>query len=198
MTLWLVFTLMTAGAASAVLWPLGRVGSATGGSETTFYKDQLAEVERDLKSGVLDRSEAETARAEIARRLLAAADDEREPVTKVILKPRRSVGLIAAVALPFISAAFYLPLGSPDLGDSPLAARARVPGADRSIDGLVAQVETHLEKNPADGRGWTLLAPVLARLGRYDDAVRAFRNSISYGGDSAERRADLVPGIIAE
>ena len=56
---------------------------------------------------------------------------------------------------------------------------------------MVAQVEAHLEKNPTDGRGWTVLAPVLARLGRYDDAVRAYRNSITYTGDSAERRADL-------
>jgi cytochrome c-type biogenesis protein CcmH len=36
-----------------------------------------------------------------------------------------------------------------------------------------------------------VLAPVLARLGRYDDAVRAFRNVISYAGDSADRRSDL-------
>jgi cytochrome c-type biogenesis protein CcmH len=35
------------------------------------------------------------------------------------------------------------------------------------------------------------LAPVLSRLGRYDDAVRAYRNSITYNGDSPERRADL-------
>ena len=55
----------------------------------------------------------------------------------------------------------------------------------------MAQVEAHLEKNPTDGRGWNVLAPVLARLGRYDDAVRAYRNSITYNGDSAERRADL-------
>ena len=55
----------------------------------------------------------------------------------------------------------------------------------------MAQVEAHLEKNPTDGRGWNVLAPVLARLGRYDEAIRAYRNSITYNGDSAERRSDL-------
>ena len=55
----------------------------------------------------------------------------------------------------------------------------------------MAQVEAHLEKNPTDGRGWNVLAPVLVRIGRYDDAVRAYRNSITYNGDSAGRRADL-------
>ena len=32
---------------------------------------------------------------------------------------------------------------------------------------------------------------MLARLGRFDDAVRAYRNSITYNGENAERRADL-------
>ena len=59
----------------------------------------------------------------------------------------------------------------------------------------MAQVEAHLEKNPTDGRGWSVIAPVLARLGRYDDAVRAYRNSITYNGDSAQRRADLGEAI---
>ena len=61
----------------------------------------------------------------------------------------------------------------------------------------MAQVEAHLEKNPTDGRGWNVLAPVLAKLGRFDDAIRAFRNSITYNGDSASRRADLGEVIAA-
>jgi len=44
-------------------------------------------------------------------------------------------------------------------------------------------------------RGWNVIAPVLVRLGRYDDAVRAYRNSIAYNGDSAQRRADLGEAI---
>jgi cytochrome c-type biogenesis protein CcmH len=98
---------------------------------------------------------------------------------------------LALVGLPIVSLALYLPLGSPRLGDFPLAQRTRAPDATQPLDNLVAQVEAHLEKNPTDGRGWDVLAPVLARLGRYEDAVRAFRNSITYNGDSADRRANL-------
>src|SRR5204863_2688153 len=92
---------------------------------------------------------------------------------------------------PIAAFSFYLPLGSPQIGDFPLAARSRAPDGTQPLINLVAQVEAHLEKNPTDGRGWTVLAPVLSRLGRYDDAVRAWRNSIAYDGDSAERRSDL-------
>ncbi len=76
-----------------------------------------------------------------------------------------------------------------------LAQRARAPDSAQPLDSLLAQVEAHLEKDPTDGRGWSVLAPVLARLGRYDEAVRAYRNSITYNGDSAERRADLGEAI---
>jgi cytochrome c-type biogenesis protein CcmH len=40
------------------------------------YRDQLAEVERERAPGTLVRSEADAARTEIERRLLAAADKD--------------------------------------------------------------------------------------------------------------------------
>jgi cytochrome c-type biogenesis protein CcmH len=61
----------------------------------------------------------------------------------------------------------------------------------------VAQVEAHLEKNPKDGRGWEVLAPVLLKLGRSGDAVRAYRNSVEFNGETAARRADLGEAIAA-
>jgi cytochrome c-type biogenesis protein CcmH len=192
MTLWFVFALMTAAAVFAVLWPLGRRRRPQNdGSETTVYRDQLAEVDRDLAAGLIGSSEAEAARVEISRRLLAAADNQRDPPAASSLPLRRLAAVLALAGLPIISLALYLPLGSPRLGDFPLAQRIRAPDGTQSLDNLVAQVEAHLEKNPTDGRGWNVLAPVLARLGRYEEAVRAYRNSITYNGDSADRRADL-------
>jgi cytochrome c-type biogenesis protein CcmH len=196
MTLWFVFALMTAAAIFAVLWPLGRHGQPQqDGSEAVVYKDQLAEIDRDVAAGLIGSSEAEAARVEISRRLLAAADNQRDPPLASSLSLRRSAAIIALVGLPIVAIALYLPLGSPRLGDFPLAERSRAPDGAQPLENLVAQVEAHLEKNPTDGRGWNVIAPVLARLGRYDDAVRAYRNSIAYNGDSAQRRADLGEAI---
>jgi cytochrome c-type biogenesis protein CcmH len=196
MTLWFVFALMTAAAIFAVLWPLGRRGQPQkDGSEAAVYKDQLTEIDRDVAAGLIGSSEAEAARVEISRRLLAAADNQRDPPIASSISLRRSAAIIALVGLPIMAVALYLPLGSPRLGDFPLAQRTRAPDVTQPLDNLVAQVEAHLEKNPTDGRGWNVLAPVLARLGRYDEAVRAYRNSITYNGDSAQRRADLGEAI---
>jgi cytochrome c-type biogenesis protein CcmH len=198
MTLWFVFALMTAAAVFAVLWPLGRGQRLQReGTEATVYKDQLAEIDRDVAAGLIGAPEADAARVEISRRLLAAAEAERTPPASSNVTLRRAVAVIAFVGLPVIAVAFYLPLGSPKLPDFPLVERAQAPAASQSLDNLVAQVEAHLEKNPTDGRGWTVLAPVLAKLGRFDDAIRAFRNAITYGGDNAARRADLGEAIMA-
>ena len=192
MTLWFVFALMTVAAIFAVLWPLSRGGRPQSeGSEAAVYKDQLSEIDRDVASGLIGSTEAEAARVEISRRLLAARDSQDGPAIASSTRLRRSAAILALVGLPIVAVAIYLPLGSPRLGDFPLAQRARAPDAAQPFENMVAQVEAHLEKNPTDGRGWNVLAPVLARLGRFDDAVRAYRNSITYNGDSPERRSDL-------
>lgn len=192
MTLWFVFALMTVAAIFAVLWPLSRSAPAqAGGNEAAVYRDQLAEIDRDVAAGLIGTSEAEAARVEIGRRLLAAVDGDRDRPSRSNLGLRRASAVVALVGLPVLAITLYLSLGSPFLGDFPLASRTRTADASQPLDNMVAQVEAHLEKNPTDGRGWAVLAPVLARLGRYDDAVRAFRNVISYAGDSADRRSDL-------
>jgi len=198
MTLWFVFALMTAAAIFAVLLPLGLGGRArTGGDETNVYRDQLGEIERDAAAGLIGPAEAEAARVEISRRLLAAAADGADGAPlRASIGLRRAAAVLAVVALPLLAVATYLPLGSPQLGDYPLAARSLKRDGNQPVENLVAQVEQHLEKNPTDGRGWTVLAPVLARIGRYDDAVQAFRNVITYAGESADRRADLGEAMV--
>ncbi|RXH27875.1 cytochrome C biogenesis protein [Bradyrhizobium nanningense] len=198
MTLWFVFALMTVAAIFAVLWPLGRKERAQNqGSEVAVYKDQLAEIERDLAAGLIPAPDAEAARVEISRRLLAAAASEPEVAPTSNLKWRRVAAVLALAGLPLVAIAVYMPLGSPRLQDFPLAQRERAPGKAQSLENLVEQVQQHLEKNPTDGRGWNVLAPVLQRLGRFDDAVRAYRNSLTYNGESAERRADLGEALSA-
>jgi len=197
MTLWFVFALMTVAAIFAVLWPLSRrTPPLAGGSEAAVYRDQLAEIDRDVAAGLIGPSEAEAARVEISRRLLATADGKSDLPAQVNLGLRRSSTVLALLGLPVAAVAFYLSVGSPQLGDFPLAGRTRAADVNQPVDNLVAQVEAHLEKNPTDGRGWSVLAPVLVRLGRYDDAIRALRNSITYNGDSAERRSDLGEALM--
>jgi len=192
MTLWFILALMTMAAIFAVLWPLSRRAPARAGSDVEVYRDQLQEIERDRATGRIGVDEAEAARVEVSRRLIAAADAVAPEASAVgAARRRRAVALMALILLPLGAGALYLALGSPMLPSQPHVARRDAPPEQRSIDELVARVEAHLEQNPNDGRGWEVVAPVYLRLNRLDDAVRARRNALRLLGASAEREADL-------
>src|SRR5215471_19275778 len=75
MALWFPLALMTAAAVFVVLWPLGRARLvAMVGGDVAVYRDQMRELERDRSAGFIGATEADAARVEISRRLLAAAD----------------------------------------------------------------------------------------------------------------------------
>jgi cytochrome c-type biogenesis protein CcmH len=193
MSLWLAFALMTAAAIFAVLWPLGRRTAGAGGSDIAVYRDQLEEVTRDRATGLIGEAEAEAAKVEVSRRLIAAADAAEADAAAggSPLWRRRATALTGLLLLPIGAAALYLALGSPQLPGQPLAERAGAVRQDRSIQNLVSQVEAHLERNPNDARGYEVVAPVYLRLGRFDDAVNARRKSLALAGETAERQADL-------
>ena len=116
MTLWFVFALMTAAAVFAVLLPLGLSTRAReGGSEAVVYRDQLEEIDRDAAAGLIGAVEAQAARVEIGRRLLAAAESEPGYAPPPNLRLRRFAAVMALAGLPLLAVAIYLPLGSPRL-----------------------------------------------------------------------------------
>src|SRR5512139_733901 len=202
MILWLIFGLMTAAAIAAVLLPLVRNrAEGPSGNEIAVYRDQLDELDRDAAASLIGKSEAEAARAEISRRLLAAADAATaapaplDPVSAARI--RRCVIAAALLLLPAGAGALYLRLGSPDLAAMPAGGAAQ-PEKQTQIENLVAKIEVHLQGNPKDGRGWEVLAPVYMQLGRYSDSVSAWRNTLTLLGESADREANLGEALMAE
>jgi cytochrome c-type biogenesis protein CcmH len=205
MTFWFWLALMTAAAVAAVVWPLRRRSIpvvVASKSDAAVYRDQLDEIERDRASGLIGAAEAEAARVEISRRLIAAVDNE--PAAQFIVRNRAATrrhrlaiaGAVIAVSAGVVG--LYLAVGSPNLPDQPLADRiAAAHGGDRSIETLFAKVEAHLEQHPDDGRGWEAIAPAYMRLGRYDDAVKARANALRLLGATAERHADLGEALVA-
>ena len=75
MILWPILALMTLMAMAAVWWPLARrQKSVRSGSDVAVYRDQLDEIDRDEAAGLVGGAEAEAARVEVSRRLIAAAE----------------------------------------------------------------------------------------------------------------------------
>jgi cytochrome c-type biogenesis protein CcmH len=153
--------------------------------DAAIYRDQLAEIASDRARGLIGDTEAEAARIEIARRLLAADESAgaagRAKTSSGIAK---AAILIVGAAIPLLSLGLYLTYGSPRLPDQPLAARLEDPANEQNIDALVARVEARLRAHPDEGEGWEAIAPVYLRAGRYSDAAEAYARAIRLLGPS--------------
>jgi cytochrome c-type biogenesis protein CcmH len=146
------------------------------------YRDQLAEIERDVTRGVLDAGEAEAAKGEIGRRILALAP---AAATAATSRAPLAVATTAVLVLPVAAWAIYLVLGAPGLPDEP---HAKVAAEHLDVDAALKQIQAHLAAHPDDLRGWLLLARSDLDLGRYPDAVEAYRHAADVSG----QRPDIV------
>src|SRR3954454_11194388 len=198
MIFWPIFVLMTLAAVLAVWWPLARRQKAIrSGTDVAVYRDQLDEIDRDEAARLIGSVEAEAARVEVSRRLIAAVETAKAATAVDAPVPagsyRRATLAATIILLPLGAALTYLSLGSPNLVPVSMHAARPVPA---EIENTVARVETYLESNPKDGRGWEVLAPVYVRLGRFNDAVRARRNALEIFGPDAARLGDLGEAIV--
>ena len=197
---WFVLAGMAACVVLAALWPLLRPSSSAkadpGANEAAFYKAQLEEIRRDVERGLLPQGEAESARAEAARRLIAAASGPPQAPPPARLT-RLAAAVLIAVGLPAIAFPLYARLGQPTMPDEPLASRKVAPQTDGGIEAAVAAVEARLTAKPDDGKGWAVIAPVYMRLERYADAAHAYAEALRILGEDPLRRAAYGEALVA-
>ncbi|AOF91017.1 c-type cytochrome biogenesis protein CcmI [Sinorhizobium sp. RAC02] len=198
MFFWILVAILTAAVAAVLLLPLLRRPMAAAGEashDIEVYRDQLEELKRDEATGLIGSSEAELARAEVARRLIAASKDGAKGKADPADRRNRLAQAFVILLLPAIGLCLYLATGRPDLPAQPLAERLANPGNDISI--LIARAENHLARNPDDGAGWDLLAPIYYRSGRMEDSANAFSQAIRLLGPSTERLDGHAETLIA-
>jgi cytochrome c-type biogenesis protein CcmH len=214
MLLWIAFAFLTAAVLAAVLAPLVRSrpqdDAATSPEAGTLavYRDQLRELEADEARGVLGPDEAQAAKLEVSRRLLASAGRSEASPSHVAtpLAPRyASIALGVALMVPVASIALYLTHGSPGMPSAPFASRTDPGKEQAAIADLVGKVEARLRANPEEGKGWEVIAPVYMRLGRYRDAANAYANAARLDGETvallagrAEAAMLAADGIVTE
>ena len=210
MLFWIVALVIALLVAGLIALALLRRSEGDTASDVAFYKDQLAEVDRDVARGVLPEAEAERARTEIARRLLEA--DKADQVARAPHEAPKSATAVAAglAALLIVGggAGLYWRLGAPGYPDLPIKLRiamadearadrpdqkdaeeslgVQVPQAvDPEHETLVQRLRDVVAERPADVQGLTLLARNEAALGNMVAAHEAQARLIDAKGEDA-------------
>ena len=218
MIFWLICVVLTLGIAGILAAPMLRPAHIdTENPDIAVYKAQLAEIARDLDRGVLPEAEAERARTEIARRLLAAS----KTIAAASQNRPTSPLLIGAITLALAGLAFgvYQTLGAPGYDDLPLRARiatsddmranrpsqaaleAMNPPADpinvpQEFLDAMEQLRIIAPLRPNDTEAWSRLAYYEADLRNYAAAARAQAHLLGIRGtdatiDDMQRLVDL-------
>ena len=190
-------------AVGAMLLRALRMGPADDAApHLTVYRDQLAEVDRDLARDVISSDEAARLRTEVWRRLLDASKIAPEAAQKFGNALTPKLAIFAAISGAI---ALYFTLGVPDYPDLPLHKRLDMAAAayenrpaqaeaeaampaqlpqqiDPALLDLITQLRAVVAQRPDDIQGLILLARNESALGNYSAAAQAYRQLIAAKG----------------
>jgi cytochrome c-type biogenesis protein CcmH len=150
-----------------------------------IYRQEVDELRVEVARGELGAEQARLERAELRRRRV----DEASAVPGVQVEPRRrrAVVLLVAVALPVVATSLYLAVGKPE------ALTAEAVPDDPGEGDYVSRLQSHLSRQPRDGRGWVLLARAQADRGAFREAAASFEKALTVSTKVAKD-----PGVLCE
>ncbi|HXZ54077.1 MAG TPA: c-type cytochrome biogenesis protein CcmI [Burkholderiales bacterium] len=159
------------------------------------YRDQLRELESDLKAGTLAPDQHEKARAEIEARL--AADLGSAGAAPRSSGGARGVALALALAVPVCALVVYLAVGNPRaLTRAPEEVAAAPHGMSvQQFETMVGRLAARLRDNPEDAEGWAMLGRSYAVLGRFRESANAYAQAAARVPADAQLLADYADSL---
>jgi cytochrome c-type biogenesis protein CcmH len=158
-------------------------------SHVSVYREQLAELDRELAQGTLDQAGYDLSQQELTQRLL---EDAPAPAAAQAPPPApRIKWLMTGLSLlvPVTAFTLYFYVGTPVALDPALVAQAN--GEEQitpqKLETMAEQLSQRLEKEPKNAEGWVMLGRIQRALARYDQADEALQKALAL-----ERNDDLM------
>lgn len=196
MTFWLIVLIFAAIVTMVVLYAVSRpirngqerviVDSST--SDIEIYKNQLSELDSDLKRGLIDKESADEARLELSRNILTA---EKQKTGNNFINHRsrglKGVIVLAVLSVPLITIGVYSLLGNPGLESHPFNDLMMKDPLELTPEEKLVRTEALFARSPDDGKLADELATGYLVAGRFQDAVNTYVSALRLNGDSAPR-----------
>jgi len=190
--------LLVASALLFIVPPLLRRGSHSGATRdavnAAVYRDQLRELESDLRAGTLAPDQHEKARSEIEARLLADVGRGDAPAGSA--RGTRAAAVALGLAVPICALAVYVAVGNP----RSLAPQSAESGSSHGLsvqqfEALVSRLAARLKDKPEDAEGWMMLGRSYAVLGRFGEASEAYAKAAARMPRDAQLLADYADAL---
>lgn len=199
--LWFVFAILTLAIVAILIFPILK-GSGDGEAQRidydiVVYRDQLAEIDREVERGLMTQEQAVGARAEVHRRMLAAEDAELKALHKPSIVTSRRFRLASIVAIAVIvpvgAVALYGLLGSPNLPGKPYAWRLKH-DPDFVAAATAELLAEQLKSNPSIA-GYRRLAQMDFTARNFEGAADADRHAVQLGANDASTWSELGEAV---
>jgi cytochrome c-type biogenesis protein CcmH len=157
-----------------------------------ILRDQISEMDNDLKNGLLTPELHEQGKRELQARLLEEVGDAKGIETSNKPHPLKITAIVLAVLLPLASVGLYLKIGNPN---------ALLPQAGISGGGIVRDeaslkaLEEKSSQNPNDTEVLFVLARSYVELGRYGDGARKYDSLTKLVPNEAMLWADYADAL---
>jgi len=156
-----------------------------------ILRDQSAELEVDLRNGLLTQEAYEQGTRELQARLLEEVKTAGQPV-KAPRNPAKVLAIVMAVLLPLFTVPVYMKLGNTNAMLSPQEQRAAAgDGIIRTEEGL-QDLASELKDNPENPNGWYMLARSYIEMKRYEEGVKAYEELVKLVPDEAQLWANYA------
>lgn len=196
MEFWIFVSVFAIVVALVALWSVSRTISGekvrtpvdSVSSDIEIYKNQLGEIDADLKRGLIDEESAQEARLELSRNILAA---EKE-VSKSTFVGNRSFAMRVIISLgilfvPIVTIGVYALTGNPGVESHPFSELMDANPATLSPSETLVRTEALFARNPDNGKLADELSSAYLVAGRFQDAVNTYVEALRLNGDSAPR-----------
>lgn len=164
------------------------------------YRDQISELDADLRNGLVAQEQYQHDREEIERRLLEDVSTA-EPHVKRKHESGRRLVYAVALGIPLIAIGLYLRVGNPAAISASPATNVQAPVPVDTADGPmtqqrmeanVAALAKRLEQNPNDSQGWAMLGRSYLTLEKYAEAGSAYAKATAGKPGDADLWADYA------
>lgn len=150
----------------------------------TVYRDQIAELDRDLENDILTQEQYEKSKQELQQRMLQDVSEKE----KMIIKKNKKIHNIAlstiiTLALPLAAVFLYLVIGDTRglLPQAQLANATQMnrggsdtPAGHDNFSSVLENLIQRLNQNPEDIEGWIMLGRTYAIMERYAEASNTY------------------------
>jgi cytochrome c-type biogenesis protein CcmH len=142
-----------------------------------ILRDQAAELEVDLRNGLLTQEAYEQGKSELQSRLIEEVKITEQPATRPPRNPAKVLAIVMAVLLPVVSVSLYLTLGNLDALSPQDMIVADAEGVVHSAEAL-QRLEKKVQRNSSDPSDWWMLARTYTEQKRFPDAAKAYEHLV--------------------